>query len=128
MKNHKSVLVSHLENLLQSFAIGGGTGKALVKNLDKSPVIQELGALYIRLLEDRSSALILNHEEAEAAHRVLEDMLGSFTLNHGATGKALADSVRRDNAKDKNPPVTEAELALYVRLDATVKRETKQAA
>lgn len=129
MKNQKSVLVAHLENVLQSFASnGGGTGKTLVKNLDKSPFVQELGALYLRLVENRSSALILNHEEAETAHRVLEDMLGSFTLNHGATGKALVASVKKYAEKENDSPVTNDELALYLRLDAAVRREAKQAA
>jgi hypothetical protein len=128
MKTQKSVLVSLLENMLQSFAFGGGTGRTLVKNLDKSPFIQELGALYLRLLEDRASALLLNQEETAALHRILEDLLGSFTLNHGATGKALVASVKKYAAKEKDSPVSEIEMALYLRLDAAMKRETKLAA
>jgi hypothetical protein len=131
MNKSKLVLVSHLENVLQSFAVGGGTGKALVKNLDQSSYVQELGQLYLRLLEDRSSALVLDQAETETLHAILQSLMESFSLidsKRGARGNALIASVRKYAAEMKDSPVSEAEIALYLRFDAAIKRDAKLAA
>lgn len=129
MKNQKSVLVAHLENVLQSFASnGGGTGRTLVKKLDKGSAAEELGGLYLKLVEDSSDMLVLDSNETATVHQILQDLMRSFTHNTRLSGKALTNAVRRDAAEEKEMPVSAAEIALYLRLDAAVKREAKQAA
>lgn len=129
MKNQKSVLVAHLENVLQSFASnGGGTGRTLVKKLDKGSAAEELGGLYLKLVEDSSDLLVLDSNETATVHQILQDLMGSFAVNNRLTGKALIASVRKYSGKEKDSPVSEAEIALYLRLDAAVRREAKQAA
>ena len=132
MKNHKSVLVAHIEAVLQSFAFGGGTGKKLVKKLDKTPTAQHLGALYLKVIEDHPDCLILGAEETATLHSVMENLMQSFAhyghRGYGGTGKTLIAAVRQYAAEEKDSPVTESEIALYLRLDAAMKREAKQAA
>jgi len=126
--SQKSVLVSHIENVLQSFAVGGGKGKALVKKLDKTPTAQELGGVYLKLIEDSSDLLVLDSGETATLHKILEDLLRSFTVKSQTTGKTLVAAVKAENAGEEHPPATDAEMALYLRLDAAMKREAKRAA
>lgn len=109
MKSTKSVIAAHLEEVLANFSVGGGTGKALVRSLDKNPTAQHLGSLYLKVTEDHPDCLILDGDETATLHHILEEMMRSFALyghpGYHGTGRALVGAVRQYMKEYNDSPV-----------------------
>lgn len=75
----------------------------------------------------RAPALVLDHADLAVAYALVWEVVRSFARDWKLTGRALVAAVKAENAHEKEQPVTEAEMALYLKMDAAFRRKLKRA-
>jgi len=130
-------LRSLVESVLQGRARNGFglTGPALITAVQRGQPYPELVQAYRELLHDDAGVLVLDQSATATAQKVFEDMLRSFVLLDNAekvpSGPTLVAAVRAYMAHEKEPVVSEDEMAVYLKIAAAAAaspRKKKRAA